>query len=63
LAIGWLTEEQSATNQYQQQFRLDIINLAFNLIFNFSFSIGFGSRLDVIKFQPIAKPYRCTSPY
>ncbi|MEJ7680080.1 MAG: hypothetical protein WKG06_19910 [Segetibacter sp.] len=25
LAIGWLTEEQSATNQYQQLFQLDII--------------------------------------
>jgi hypothetical protein len=28
LAIGWLTEEQSATYQYQQWFQLDIIYLA-----------------------------------
>lgn len=29
LTIGWLTEEQSATNQYQQQFQRDVNDLAF----------------------------------
>jgi hypothetical protein len=49
LAIGWLTEVQSAVNQYQQQFQQDIINLALVVIFIFFFPIGFGSGLSHYK--------------
>jgi hypothetical protein len=45
LAIGWLTEEQSATNRYQQQFWQKNINQHFVVNFIFSISISFGSGL------------------
>ena len=56
LAIGWHTEEQSATNHYQQQFRQKNVTQLLIVIFIFSISIGFGYGLDIINFQPIAKP-------
>jgi len=40
LAIGWQTEEQSATNQYQQQFWPTNINQLLIVNFNFCNSIG-----------------------
>jgi len=60
LAIVWLVDQQSATNQHQQWFQQEVINSSLVVIFIFSFLIGFGSGLEVINFQPIAKPQRCT---
>jgi hypothetical protein len=58
LAIGWQTEDQSATTHYQQQFQQKNITQLLMVIFIFSISIGLGSGQDIIKYQPIAKPYR-----
>jgi len=58
LAIVWLVDQQSATNQHQQWFQQEVINSSLVVIFIFSFLIGFGSGLEVINFQPIAKPQR-----
>jgi hypothetical protein len=56
LAIGWLTEEQSATNRYQQQFWQKNINQHFVVNFIFSISIGFLSGLDFINISPSPSP-------
>ena len=55
---SWLTEEQSATNEYQQWFQLDIINWALVVIFINSNNLQLWLRADNYKIPAHRQPYR-----
>jgi hypothetical protein len=64
LAIWWQNVETSSLCYYQQQFQpTNIYELLF-VNFIFSFLIGFGCGLTVIKYHHIAKPQTlCARPF
>lgn len=62
LAIGWLTEEQAATNQYQQYCQQVVINLALVINFTFGNNMCLGYGLTIITSQPVAKRYLKLQP-